>query len=102
MGDFPDRRGNRDRDERSLVTQGQFYGAIRELQERFDRIDRKLDRQSEQAQEISNRVLVVETERDGEKSQITKRGTMFGIVGGAALAAVWRIVEHVMYSGGKP
>lgn len=95
------------------VTQAEFYRVMRELEasitaaaivadnraigrfeelmsaahRRFDTVDRKLDDQGQ-------RLLTVEIERRDEKASITKRGTLFGVMGGAALSGLIRLLEH--------
>lgn len=81
------------------VTQGQFFEAVQQLQDKIDAkhtsmreyvgqradkleavIERHADDDTSRFKAVTDRLLIIETERAGEKSQAMKRATVVGIL----------------------
>lgn len=88
------------------ITETQFYDAMRALQaqlskeinERANRIEEKLDNHADEDRAgftaIGNRVLVIETQRENEKSQAVKRGSLVAMVVSAGSAVIIELIKR--------
>lgn len=97
----------------SDITQGQFYDAIQKLRDHLDakhtslresmedgfaRLDAKLDQHAKDDSLVANRVLVIETQRKEEASQVMRRSTWMALIAAAGLTAVWDLVKSLWKS----
>lgn len=91
------------------VTQGQFFERMQLSDERRDeqhgRVRDSLEALRDQLnyhaaedaghfKEVMDRLLVIETERKGEKESAVKRATWIGLLAASATTGFWKAVEH--------
>ena len=94
----------------SEITQSMFFDAITQLRqdfreshtrlrtdmtEGFHDLSTKLEQHAKDDQVVANRVLVIETERSGEKAATLKQGTWAALLGAAGLTAAWEGVKKL-------
>lgn len=75
------------------ITDQSFYQEMQRIRDLIDSranaIERKLDQHAEDDRDlfsaISNRVLIIETQRDNEKNQAIKRGSALALAGAGGM-----------------
>ena len=92
------------------VTQAFVYELINELRnhidvrhsslrqfiaDRVESLEQKLDNHVDDDNAVKDRVLIMETERSGEKSRAIRQGTWVALLASAGLTALWKFLEKL-------
>jgi hypothetical protein len=64
-----------------------------DMQANFTALGMKFDHHVEDDNLLENRVLVMETERKGEKAEASKKGAIMGIIAATGLTVVWELIK---------
>lgn len=82
--------------EEILQAQLAQHRSIRDALEQFkNALSDQLDRHERDDRTVADRVLTIETERKLERGDAAKRMVWIGIIVSNAIAAIWKIIEHV-------
>lgn len=92
------------------VTQGQFFDRMNQsdekqteahsklrtsMEEGFAALREELVDHAKEDRLVADRVLVIETQRADEAKAAMKRGAWAGVVAGAAISTLWKLVDHL-------